>query len=138
MYYLGSGVQQDNTEALKWFRKAAAQGDATAQNSLGVMYERGQGVPQDYTEAVNWYRKAVVQGNATAQHNLGGMYLRGLGVNQDYVKAYAWTGTAAANGHTDAIQNRDFTETQLTPNELEEARQLARELWEKYGNKTNH
>jgi len=29
-----------------WYRKAAGQGDAAAQNNLGVMYKEGQGVPQ--------------------------------------------------------------------------------------------
>jgi TPR repeat protein len=31
-------------EAAKWFRRAAAQGDPDAQNSLGQMYEDGEGV----------------------------------------------------------------------------------------------
>jgi TPR repeat protein len=33
------------------FRKAADQGEATAQGSLGVMYLAGVGVPQDYVQA---------------------------------------------------------------------------------------
>ena len=34
----------------------AEQGDARAQNNLGVMYDDGRGVPQDYAQAVKWYR----------------------------------------------------------------------------------
>ena len=30
---------QDDAEAAKWFRLAAAQGDAEAQHNLGVMYD---------------------------------------------------------------------------------------------------
>ena len=48
-------------------RKAAEQGDADAQSSLGYMYRKGQGVTQDDAEAVNWTRKAADQGNAEAQ-----------------------------------------------------------------------
>jgi len=92
-------------------------------------------VTQDYTEAVKWYRKAVAQGYALGQNNLGGMYHNGYGLQKDDIQAYAWAGIAAANGYTDAIQLRNYLETQLTPNKLEEARQLAREYWEKYGNK---
>lgn len=50
------------TEAVNCYRKAAEQGDATAQNNLGVMYTNGLGVGQDYAQAVEWYRKAAEQG----------------------------------------------------------------------------
>ncbi len=44
MYDEGQGVPQDHAEAVKWFRKAANQGDATAQYNLGLMYGKGSGV----------------------------------------------------------------------------------------------
>lgn len=44
--------------------KAAAQGDAEAEFSLGVLYATGRGVARDDAQAVNWYRKA-------AEHGLG-------------------------------------------------------------------
>jgi len=66
----------------KWYRKAAEQGVADAQNDLGFMYENGQGVPQDYAEAVGWFRKAAEQGYANAQYNLGNMYRNGHGVER--------------------------------------------------------
>ena len=37
-YHEGSGVEQSDAEAVKWYRLAADQGDAYAQNNLGVMY----------------------------------------------------------------------------------------------------
>jgi hypothetical protein len=40
--------------AAYWYRKAAEQGDANSQYSLGLMYEGGLGVPQDYAEAYFW------------------------------------------------------------------------------------
>jgi len=52
-------------------RKAAEQGDAVAQSTLGVMYDFDQGVPQDYKKAVYWYTKAAEQGDAFAQSTLG-------------------------------------------------------------------
>ena len=69
--------------ALREFLPLAEQGDAAAQNNLGVMYDNGEGVPQDDAEAVRWYRKAAEHGNATAQYNLGDRYRLGLGVPQD-------------------------------------------------------
>ena len=61
-------------------RASAEQGDASAQNRLGIMYEAGRGVPQDDAEAVRWWRLAAEQGYAYAQTNLGGMYGAGRGV----------------------------------------------------------
>ena len=65
-YFIGSiygrgalGVPQDYAEAAKWYRKAAAQGQVSAQNDLGVMYDKGQGVPQDYVQAHMWYNLAA-------------------------------------------------------------------------------
>jgi TPR repeat protein len=37
-------VAKDSVEAVKWFRKAADQGNADAQCRLGVMYSNGEGV----------------------------------------------------------------------------------------------
>ena len=63
MYEQGKGVPQDYKEAAKWYRKSAEQGDADAQDKLGLMYYNGQGVPKDYKEAVKWYTKAAEQGD---------------------------------------------------------------------------
>ena len=60
----------DYAAALAELRPLAEQGDATAKNSLGVMYDEGHGVPQDYAEAMTWYRKAAEQGYTSAQYNL--------------------------------------------------------------------
>ena len=46
---------------MKWYRKAADQGNAVAQAHLGDCYYSGEGVGQDYAEAVKWYRKGVAQ-----------------------------------------------------------------------------
>ena len=70
MYDKGEGVEQDHEEAVKWYRKAADQGDADAQFNLGVMYYNGEGVPEDDKEAVKWWRKAAEQGHAEAQYFL--------------------------------------------------------------------
>jgi TPR repeat protein len=70
MYASGEGIPQDHAEASKWFRKAAEQGDAKAQNNLGVMHARGLGVPLDYAEAAKWFRKAADQGDGKGRENL--------------------------------------------------------------------
>ena len=51
-------------------RNAAEQGDASAQNNLGRMYEYGREVPKDEVQAVAWYHRAAEQGEARAQYTL--------------------------------------------------------------------
>ena len=58
----------------------AEQGDASAQSSLGIMYDYGGGVPADDAVAVRWYQRVADQGHAGAQYSLGAMYATGRGV----------------------------------------------------------
>ena len=51
MYANGRGVPKDEAEAVKWYRKAADQGDAKAQVELGECYMCGFGIERDLTEA---------------------------------------------------------------------------------------
>ena len=44
MYENGQGVEKDLEEAVKWYRKAADQGNAYAQYNVGVVYYKGEGV----------------------------------------------------------------------------------------------
>ncbi len=137
-YLYGQGVTQSSIEAVKWYRKAAEQGLVKAQFELGNIYHEGIGIRQNYAGAVKWYRKAAEQGFANAQSNLGLMYHDGLGIQQDFIQAYAWFGIAAAGGFEPAQAGRDLIGGRLDSAQLEEARELAKELWEKYGNKNNN
>jgi TPR repeat protein len=105
MYFNGWGVLKDYSEAMKWFQKAADQGDAEAQVNLGGMYFNGQGVKQDYAEAVKWFQKAAEQGDTYAQNNLGVMYSKGQGLKQDYAEALKWFQYAAEKGYAEAQFN---------------------------------
>ena len=63
-------VDQDYAEAVRLYRLAAAQEDAFAQYSLGLVFEKGEGVAQDTEEALRWFRLAAAQGDADAVANL--------------------------------------------------------------------
>ena len=54
---------------MKWFRKAAEQGDAQAQNNLGTMYGQGHGVAQNDVQARMWFDLAATKGDAAARTN---------------------------------------------------------------------
>ncbi len=49
----------DYTTALTEFRSLAQQGNAGAQNNLGIMYSKGRGVPQDDVQAHMWVNLAA-------------------------------------------------------------------------------
>lgn len=132
MYSIGLGVPQDSKQAVTWFRKAAEQGDASAQYNLGLMYDKGRGVAQDDKQAVAWYRKAAEQGDVDAQRILGMMYDNGVGVVQDNKLAYVWSSVSAANGDVKAATNRDLFAKRLSPAVLAEAQALAGQYVELY------
>jgi hypothetical protein len=82
-YYQGVGVDINHTEDVKWYRLAAEQGHAKAQNNLGYAYQKGLGIAVDIKEAIKWYERSAKQGEATAQVHLGVCYINGEGVTQN-------------------------------------------------------
>jgi hypothetical protein len=90
-------------EAAKWLRLAAAQGDAGAQNNLGILYLHGDGVMQGYKEAIKLFRKAAEQGIASAQANLGNCYANGTGVPLDWAEAFFWWSVSSDDGEENEL-----------------------------------
>jgi hypothetical protein len=115
-------------QALALFRQSAAQGNASAENYLGLMYMNGTGVNTDYPQALSWYNKAAAQGNFSGECNLGIMYDRGLGVPRDKVTAYMWYIVATQDGSPLAPKNAKLLAQQLTPQQLNEAKRRASAL----------
>ena len=97
--------KQNYTEAFKYCKKSAEQGQEEAQFNLGYMYQYGQGVKQDYFKAVEWYQKAAELGDALAQYNLGYMYANGQGVRQNYTKAKEYFGLACDLGLSEGCES---------------------------------
>lgn len=120
----------DYATALRLWRPLAEQGNARAENNIGVMYENGKGVSQDVDEAIRWYRLAAAQGYAGAQYDLGLAYAIGRGsVQRDPVRAYMWFSLAAESlsGDTGTLvkQTRDVFAGAMTPAQIASATELA-------------
>lgn len=77
-------VKQDTLTILT---QRAANGDATAQNTLGNWYYEGRNVERDYNKAAHWWAKAAQQQNADGVGNLALCYQLGRGLKADSVKA---------------------------------------------------
>jgi len=76
----------------------AKQGNADAENRLGVMYLVGKVVPKNVAEGVKWLRAAADQGHHAAQLNVGTLYANGIGVPKDFVEASKWYQRSADQG----------------------------------------
>lgn len=115
--------------ALYWYRKAADQGLARAQNNIGLFYHRGQGVTRDPGEAADWYRRAAEQGLPQAQANLGLLYAKGEGVKQNRVRAYMWFLLAMEQGEERGEQGIRWIGPEMSSGDIRKARRKA-ERWE--------
>jgi hypothetical protein len=85
--------------------RAAKQGDAEAQYTLGEIYldgleSDGVYIQQDYAESLKWCRLAAEQGHTTAQCQLAMMYLEGKGVPENPAAALRWYWKAAAGDYS--------------------------------------
>lgn len=86
-------------------QKAAEDGQAWAQNELGLAYQNGAGVPKNSTKAAEWFRKAADQGDPSAQNNLAGAYETGSGLPPNLDRAMDLYKKAAAQGSVYAQEN---------------------------------
>ncbi|MBT5373287.1 MAG: sel1 repeat family protein, partial [Rhodospirillaceae bacterium] len=112
----GKGILKNQTLALYWVKKAAAQENAEAQYLAGTMYFEGKGTPISLVESERLLKLSATQGYPEAQYRLGLLYRSGHGsVAQDIPKAREWLGKAAEQGDVDAQLILDEMETAKAP-----------------------
>ena len=93
-YKFGRGVPQDMTAAIDYYRKAAAQGHAQAEDNAGLLlYQQGR-----QSEAMPYLDRSAERGESRAQYLVGISLFNGDLVAQDWVRAYAMMNRASAAG----------------------------------------
>lgn len=103
-------------EAMAWYERQAAAGNAAAQYYLALQYEQGVRDPSDPNEyvdrpdirmrmAADWYRAAAEQDHLKAQERLAALYYAGQGVERDTAEAARWFARAGAQGAGPALYN---------------------------------
>ena len=124
--------------------KLRNKGNPIGQLNLSAMIALGDGVQKNALESVKWATRAAEQGCtrpgasvtiaacAQARYLLGAAYFQGEGVPQDYVLAHMWINLAAATLPTGDDQKkaadlRNEIARQMTPQQIADAQQLARE-----------
>jgi len=100
-YDSGNGAPSSIDKAKSYYRMAAQQGHAEAQNSLGSIFQ----AEKNYVEAKSWYELAVAQNHAMATNSLGQLYDLGLGTPQDRNKGFEFYTRSADLGHARAMWN---------------------------------
>lgn len=90
----------DIVSAMNYYRKAADNGYAPAQNRLAYLLDNSE----ENEEAIVWYRKAAVQGDAEAQFNLARLYAAGEGTEKDTEQAYQLFTKSAEQLYAPAIR----------------------------------
>lgn len=129
VYYFGQLGQRVNyAEALAYLRVAAEQGNAEAQNTVGVMCESGLAQPRDESKAMEWYRKAAEQNLPKAQANLGRMLGPTGGKKAIRIVALMWLYAAEAQGEITAQKILQEIDPGIDPQERIEAKKQAVEF----------
>ena len=117
-YEEDAGISKDRQEAVKWYRKAAEQGDVNAQYQCGLLLEKlaeeiydlykrihqedsldNKEVDEYIHESGQWYQKAAEAGLSDAQYHYG-MFLQTS--ERNYTEAIKWFEKAAEAGQIDA------------------------------------
>lgn len=82
---------EEDVQAVEWYRKAAAQGNAAGEWGLGQMYVKGEGVKKDLEQARSHIVRAAEKGHVDAVVLMMEAYRTGaLGVAVDHAQADAW------------------------------------------------
>lgn len=132
-FYLGNvdPSYANHGKAYLQLNQTAGLGHASADLMTAVMRWRGDGVQADAGAAFAELLPHARTGSREAQGIIGTMYLTGEGVPRNHVHAYAWCSLAASGGpllHADAKSCRDAAESELSYDEVLDARDLAVEI----------
>ena len=94
-----------NREAIKWYTKAAKQGNVEAMFCLGECYEYTYGVRRSYRKALLWMKRAAERGFEEAFWKLGIYYKQGIGTKKDLATAAEWYEKAGMHNEAERLRN---------------------------------
>eukprot|EP00834_Sanchytrium_tribonematis_P005730 NODE_367_length_8687_cov_0.577084.p1 type:complete len:326 gc:universal NODE_367_length_8687_cov_0.577084:4012-4989(+) len=104
-YFLGTGIEMDESEALKCFKKASDANVAAGHFCFGTHYTEGYGCEIDYKEAFKYYEMAAESHYSTAFHHIGYFYNQGLHVAKNDEKALEYYKLGAKYGSRESCYN---------------------------------
>lgn len=96
-YQGGRGVSQDQAQAERWYREAAARGYVQAEYHLSLIEKKGW--PEFHSQEVKWLKEDAEAGIVEAQHALGTYHRSGRGVKLSASEAAKWWKLSARRGY---------------------------------------
>ncbi len=123
-YQNGKGVEQNISEAIKWYEKAAIKNDRDALYHLAMILIRLE--DKEWTTIFELLMRAAKQNHPNAQYNLAVMYQKGDGVEVNVEQSIYWYEKAAQAGLPNAQYNLGmiYYEGRLVDKDEEKARSL--------------
>ncbi len=116
-YMSGTSVKYNRDEALKWFRKSAAQKYYKAWYRLGELhYDSKYGI-RNYRTSYKWFRMAAINNHGLSQYYVARQLFSGKGVDKKSSEALLWAKRAKKNGVAEAaglLRKIRKTEIQLS------------------------
>ena len=128
-YEMGIGVEENETEAFKYYSLAAENGNVTSMYRIGLCYYNGVGVKENKAEAYRWFTDAAGNGNIGAAYYLGKMMMYGEGCTPDHETGVQWLMKAAERGNDKA--QFELGNAYLMGKGVEENDEIAMEWFEK-------
>lgn len=100
-YNNGIHVEQNDSLALEWFKLAAKQNHAIANNACGVYYMNSTATDENFGLAFEYFQKGAALNYVSSYFNLGLCYLEGKGTERDLTKATYYFRKAAELNYAD-------------------------------------
>ena len=107
-YYVGCGVDENESTAFQWCKRAADTGRISpwGAKDMGYFYQYGKGVKKDPKKGEQWYKMAILEfqkaakaGDGKAAYSLASCYKNGHGVPEDDNLHKRWLFKAAELGY---------------------------------------
>ncbi|WEK43080.1 MAG: SPOR domain-containing protein [Candidatus Sphingomonas colombiensis] len=123
-YKLGRGVSVDQTQAIDWFRKAALQGHAQAQDNYALsLFQEGR-----KADALPWLEKSVARDEKRTELVLGTMLFNGDAVTKDWARAFALVSRSSQQGLAQASQTLAQMDQYVTPEQRQQGLAMAKRI----------
>lgn len=126
-YKLGRGVPANLDQALDWYRKAAAQGHARAEDNYGLLlFQQNR-----REEAMPLLERSAERGEPRAQYLVGTALFNGDLLSRDWVRAYAMMMRASASGLPQAARALAHMDQYIPDGQRRDGRALAEAMAQK-------
>lgn len=103
-YVKGTGVPQNRSTAIEWYRKGSIGGDPDCMYQYGLSLIDGTYVNQNVAEGIHWLNGAANLNQQSACGLLGKILMEGKVTSRDTAVALQWYSKAAASGDRESQQ----------------------------------